>query len=371
MPSNLWVHAARLDLNDSDDVEAEVKVNLSGVALSGDWLWVVGDEGSSINRLEKLPTKGKEKVRWGHSVAFALTDLLDLPGTDQDEADLEGIYVLNDWLWVVGSHGLKRKNIKPGKSQADNAKRLRKLSLDANRRLLACIPIEINAAGEPVPMRQTRDGRMAMCLQGDVDNNQLTLELAKDDHLKPFLQIPSKDNGLDIEGLAGLSEQRILLGLRGPVLRGWATLLEVAVVPNAKVLTLSPLDDEGTLVRKHFLNLEGLGIRDLHWSGDDLLILAGPTMVLDADIRLFRWKDARQQLLKQSEPVRFEEDLVESITLPHQPGKDRAEAICCLPPEWLGAQEALLVLYDAPASDRLAPPHGVYGDVWVSGQKRS
>ncbi|MNG03413.1 hypothetical protein D3C84_864920 [compost metagenome] len=33
--------------------------------------------------------------------------------------------------------------------------------------------------------------------------------------------------------------------------------------------------------RKHFFALNGLGFRDLCTSGDDLLILAGPTMDLD------------------------------------------------------------------------------------------
>ena len=44
--------------------------------------------------------------------------------------------------------------------------------------------------------------------------------------------------------------------------------------------------------RKLFLNLDGLGIRDLTLRGDDLLILAGPTMDLSGPAAVFRWADA-------------------------------------------------------------------------------
>lgn len=42
----------------------------------------------------------------------------------------------SDSLWVVGSHGLKRKNAKPNRDHADNAKCLAKVALDGNRRPL-------------------------------------------------------------------------------------------------------------------------------------------------------------------------------------------------------------------------------------------
>ena len=85
-------------------------------------------------------------------------------------------------------------------------------------------------------------------------------------------------------------------GRWGGAVRGWSAVLEIAVEAKGDHLRLVPLDDEGTLIRKHFLQLEGLGIRDLHFHGDDLYILAGPTMVLDGDIHVFRWADARPGL---------------------------------------------------------------------------
>ena len=91
-----------------------------------------------------------------------------------------------------------------------------------------------------------------------------------------------------------------------------------------------PLDDRGTLIRKHFLQLDGLGVPDLHFFGDNLHILAGPAMVLNGDIRVSKWLAARPSLAANRDPVRFEEALTESVPLQHGRGVDRADAICDL-----------------------------------------
>ena len=184
--------------------------------------------------------------------------------------------------------------------------------------------------------------------------------MADDPHFGPCLAIPGKDSGFDIEGLAA-DGRRLLLGLRGPVLRGWSALLEIEA--RADELRLAPLDDSGTLIRKHFLQLDGLGVRDLHLSGDDPYILAGPTMVPNGDIRVFKWPAARHLLAANREPVRFEKALTESVPLPHGRGVNRAEAICQLPPALSGGKANWLVLYDAPGADRRDGEHAVFGDL--------
>ncbi len=341
-----------------------VQTNLSGAAMTGDWLWVAGDEACGLDRLRRLDPVGGEALRFGEVSDFPLADLLDLPGAADEEADLEGLAVADGYLWVVGSHGLKRKNAKPGRGHADNAKRLAKVALDGNRRLLARLPLATDGTGAPCLVRQARDGRRALRLNGDAKSNLLTRALAADPHFGPFMAIPGKDNGFDIEGLAVLDGRRLLLGLRGPVLRGWSALLEIAVEARADHLQLAPLDDSGTLLRKHFLQLDGLGVRDLDFSGDDLYILAGPTMVLNGDIRLFKWPGARSVLAGNREPVRFETTaLVESITLPHGRGSDRAEALCGLAPALASGKASWLVLYDAPGADRRQGEGTVFGDL--------
>ncbi|PXW98223.1 uncharacterized protein DUF3616 [Sphaerotilus hippei] len=358
MPNARSVNAVRLEFVPGSLVQS----NLSGAAFTGDWLWVAGDEACGLERLRRLEPSGRETLRFGEVRDFLLADLLDLPGESGDEADLEGMAVADGFLWVVGSHGLKRKNAKPDRDHAENARRLAKVTLDANRRLLACLPIEPDANGEPCLVRRARDGRQALRLKGDAQANLLTRALADDPHFGPYMAIPGKDNGLDIEGLA-VDGRRLLLGLRGPVLRGWSALLEIEVEVRGEHLRLAPLDDRGTLIRKHFLQLDGLGVRDLHFSGDDLYILAGPTMVLNGDIRVFKWPGARAVLAANREPVRFEAALTDSVALPHGRGSNRAEAICELPPALAAGQARWLVLYDAPGADRRDGECTVFGDL--------
>jgi hypothetical protein len=360
MPKNRKENAVRLEFQPGG--ATHVHHNLSGAAFTGDWLWVAGDEACGLDRLRRLDPVGNEALRLGDACHFPLADLLDLPGTAEEEADLEGMALADGYLWVVGSHGLKRKNAKPDRSHAENAKRLSKVSLDANRRLLACLPIEMGAHGEPCLARTTKDGRRALRLKGDSQANLLTRVLANDPHFGPYMAIPGKDNGFDIEGLA-VDGVRLLLGLRGPVLRGWSALLEIAVESHRDHLRLVPLDESGILLRKHFLQLEGLGVRDLHFSGDDLYILAGPTMVLNGDIRVFKWPLAKSTLRANREPVRFETGLTASLSLPHGQGTNRAEALCDVPPAIVGGMSGWLVLYDAPGKDRLDGEYTVFGDL--------
>ncbi|MFZ5525704.1 MAG: DUF3616 domain-containing protein [Pseudomonadota bacterium] len=350
-------HAVRLEF----DQDSLVHLNLSGAAFIGDTLWVAGDEACGIDRLTRLQPTGPEALRFGEPVNFPLADFIDLPGEADDEADLEGMAFDGRCLWVVGSHGLKRKNAKPGRSAQDNARRLAKLSLDSNRLLLACIPVEPGEGGVPTLVPRSGDGRRARRLQGDERSNALTRLLADDPHFGPFLPLPGKDNGFDVEGMALLDES-MLLGLRGPVLRGWAGLLELNPRAQGDHLQLAALQGSDALLRKHFLNLGGLGVRDLHMDGDDLYILAGPTMVLDGDIRLYRWAGARQALQANDEPVTFWPDLPVVCTLPHEPGADRAEAFCALPAH-LARTPSWLALYDAPAPARHPDEFTVLGDL--------
>src|SRR5262249_43259516 len=84
-------------------------------------------------------------------------------------------------------------------------------------------------------------------LHGDDNGSDLTDALAKDKHMRAFLSIPGKDNGFDIEGLAVVGD-RIFIGLRGPVLRGWALILELELKEaegKASTLELKPNRTKG------------------------------------------------------------------------------------------------------------------------------
>ncbi len=182
--------------------------------------------------------------------------------------------------------------------------------------------------------------------------------LAGDPHLGPFLALPGKDNGFDVEGLA-VVDDRVFLGLRGPVLRGWALVLELRPYADSQDPARLRLADfpDGAPYRKHALDLGGLGVRDLCPDGDDLLVLAGPTMDLDGPVRVVRWRGAARGDAPQ---VVRRDDLPRELDLPYGEGEDHAEGI-----SWVETADGrgLLVVYDSPSASRLDADGGVHADV--------
>ena len=122
---------------------------------------------------------------------------------------------------------------------------------------------------------------------------------------------------------------RVYVGLRGPVLRGWAVVLELRPHADPDDPTRLRLRDfaDGSPYRKHVLDLDGLGVRDLCPDGDDLLVLAGPSMDLDGPVRVYRWRRAAHAA--DSEVVR-DDALTRVVDLPYGEGDDHAEGICLL-----------------------------------------
>jgi hypothetical protein len=145
-----------------------------------------------------------------------------------------------------------------------------------------------------------------------------------DRHLAPFLNIPCKENSFDIEGIAVRGEQ-IFLGLRGPVLRAWATVLELRV-GDGKLgrLTLKSFNSNREKYHKHFLDPNDLGIRDLVFDRDDLLILAGPTMETDGPV--FYLSVANVTAATEADVITYDQ-LQQVLALPLGEGVDHAEGI--------------------------------------------
>ena len=335
---------------------AATHTNLSAVRVDGRVLWIAGDETATLERL--VADNPDLPAEYGDEQTFRLADFVDLPGEDADEeADIEGLARSGDFLWAVGSHSLRRKRIK---SQHDGARALRRLARvegQENRQILVRLPIaEVDGLPTPVP-ELVVDGvaHRAAALGRRDDLRRL---LSDDEHLAPFVPVPGKDNGLDVEGIAVIGE-RVYLGLRGPVLRGWAFVLELRpYVDPADPDRLRLREFAGGLpYRKHVLNLDGLGVRDLCPAGDDLLVLAGPTMDLDGPVRIYRWHGACQ--VDMPAIVRGEV-LTRELELTYGEGDDHAEGM-----GMVGAPDhkLALIVYDSPAAVRLTDDGAVIADI--------
>ncbi|MCW2917974.1 MAG: hypothetical protein JWN52_6042 [Actinomycetia bacterium] len=340
--------------------DAGTHTNLSAVRQDATCLWVAGDETATIERLTATTDAVGDLTCYDGQRTFALADLVELPAGRDEEADIEGLARTNGWLWAVGSHSLKRRRVKAGLPDAKARKRLASVLREENRFILARLPLVTGPDGLPEVVRRDGD-RTAAILGGHGDS--LTDLLEDDPHLAPFLALPGKDNGVDIEGVAAHGD-RLYIGLRGPVLRGWAVLIEIwpeTHPDHPERLRLRRLDDAGSRYRTHFLDLGGLGVRDLCPDGDDLLILTGPSMDLDGPVRVLRWRDAA----KLDAPGIVHPERLEVLgDLPYGDGDDHAEGIAVLDSADLEGTR-LLVVYDSPAAGRHTPDGGILADVVV------
>lgn len=337
---------------ESDDLLEE----LSAVARTPDGhLWLGSDEFLTLERLTPMGDG-----IYGSHTTFHLHDFVNLHDKDS-EIDIEGLDYSDGYLWVVGSHSLKRNKTK-GKKPAKDIQRLSEIERDLNRSLLARLPI-LNGEIVPTYARQDDAPPLTAAALKQVDHHNVLMEaLAEDEHLGPFIamRLPSKDNGFDIEGLAVHGNQ-IFLGLRGPVLRGWAIIIEIEVeAEEPGTLHLKDLGD-GELYRKHFLDLNGQGIRELCLHEGDLLVLSGPTMALSGAMQMFRFED----VLDHSNDTIWSQDsgrLEALFELPFTVGADNAEGLTLMP--CLGYSDGLMVVYDSPNPERRVSKKETLADIF-------
>lgn len=386
--------------------------NLSALAAceagGGPVLWLAGDEairfGSTADEAAQALKRNAILILrpdWESSAGaggFALSEVVPLRALipnvalavdkkgHEEEVDIEGLDLDDEVLWVTGSHSSKRKKPKGGD---DAAARLAVIATDPNRALLARIPI---SGGRPVaaaldandPERMLTAAVLPLTGAEAEASNALTDALRDDPHLGPFVRpltgaageplglLPGKDNGFDIEGIA-VRRGRVYLGLRGPVLRGWAMILVIRPEDDGNgQLHLIP-EAGGKRVVKLFVHLHGMGVRDLAFDGDDLLILAGPTMDVDgtqAVWRLTRPEDLTPDSLSEAaEPGSAGAGRLSRLfDIPTDGSGDRAEGLCRFDQ---GGERVVLITYDQTGPLRHLPgdagmprPEAVYLDLF-------
>ena len=361
MPNAEYANKIRLKFNEElNENGSKVRDDLSSVARSGKYLWLAFDEGSGVERLKKVRNYYAQHQR------FYLSDYLDLP-EDRGEMDIEGLTHVGHYLWVVGSHSLKRDTPDDREAPAKKQiKKLAKLKSDPNRYTIARVPlIEDPDTGEyqlhkkcPNP-DNPEEWLTAAKLKANATSSKLSRAISQDKHLKDFMALPGKENGFDIEGIA-VVDNRVFLGLRGPVLRGWAVILEIALKQKGtKKLKLKKIGKHKQKYRKHFVHLHGMGIRELDAFNGDLLILAGPTMDCDGTIALYRIKGG---LPDEKESITYydQTERLTNVTLGHETefGSEKAEGLV------LTEDNQLMVVYDTPSEDRKKDEDDTYADIF-------
>ena len=355
MPTTEVIGSVTLDFDSEHliiGVDTDIRQGLSAVALDGDSLWLACDEGCRLERLSRI----RSGLTFAAHEVFPLENLLTLPAPSTEEADIEGLHAEDGWLWLVASHSVKRKKPKKNDAAAAVAKKLADTSRDGNRHLLARVPIAGN-----VP-RRVDGSRRAASIDSTAASSALLDALvppdnaaAADQHLGAFVPLPGKDNGFDIEGLA-VAGMRAFVGLRGPVLREWCCILEVPLEDDGDRLVLTPGGD-GITYRKHFLKLNGLGVRDLVVFEEDLLVLAGPTMAHDGPAEIWRWKNGAKPGASVSPS-----DITRLLVLPQRQGNDRPEGLALF--EQGAGITSVLVVFDTPAPERRVSESSVTADLY-------
>ena len=156
--------------------------SLSALVTAGRFLWTASDEGRTIECLE--PTKDGFRLR----KQIPLRQLFaNLPGEkDADEADLESLDVANGKLWISGSHCRVRKQPK----KAPYARSPPERSYQPPPSGLGNAPTrKVIRLVDPVTALPFEGARS---LRGVLRRNE---------YIEPFIDLPSKENGLDIEGI--------------------------------------------------------------------------------------------------------------------------------------------------------------------------
>jgi hypothetical protein len=220
---------------------------LSGVAFWGDFVIACPDEGAEFNVLRQSGS------------GFKLVRTVNLlPEDDEEEIDMEGCASDGRYVYIVGSHSLRRKQVDDKKKYEKNRKRLTDVAPHPESYRLFRLTLD-----EEGKLASKEEISLAEILRG----NEI---------LQPYVEIPGKENGIDIEGIA-VRNGRLSVGFRGPVLRG-------NFVP-----VMSFAFDQPEAYELKFVPLDGRGIRDLLAVNEGFLMLAGPVGDGDASCRLLFW----------------------------------------------------------------------------------
>ena len=311
--------AGTLTFSESEGVPIEGSKDISGVAVMKDGsLLIASDESKKSVQVIK-----KNDAKYTAQRPLKIVDEVD------DELDLEAVTGKPDshLYFAVGSHSSRRKQIykkHANKTDEKRRERFEEDSPDRQRTREQIFRFEIDEEGKLKDLK-SKDLQTAIR-----SHNLLSHFYNRKVNGKRVSAIPSKENGIDIEGMAW-HDNKLYLGLRGPVLR-WN------FVP---VMTVDFDNLERTAVR--YVQLNGRGIRDLVHIDDGFLILAGANGDEPLSYQLYFWNGKNCFPGKEDTPSKHVV-LLGSIPAP-QGSKPEGITVLNLKDE-AAAHYDLLVVYD-------------------------
>jgi hypothetical protein len=298
--------------------------NLSGVAVAGRFLWTASDEGRTVECLE--PDGDGYRLRKQHSLDRLFRNFADQTEKKNkpDEADIESLAVCDGALWICGSHCDVRWQTKKDRRKEKDKRPYplrHELKPRAGRHLLGKVMLT-GDGGKPA--------KQGIHFPYSKEKGSLCSLLNENPFIEPFLGLPSKENGLDIEGFTTRDGNSLFLGLRGPRVDRYAVVIELKL--NRGLKSAKPK------MVTHFLNLEGLAVRDLtHFDDKEILVLAGPVGEAPGPFGLFGWRPSKS-------PDPCAQDAT-NLNWPIDPKGEKPEGICRLD---RNDRRGLVVLYDSP-----------------------
>ena len=234
--------------------------DLSAIGKFGEYLVIGSDEGTGESGTENII---QFLARQSDNQYRVVNEILLFKGNKElgKEMDTEAIAVDGSNIYVIGSHSKKRRKQKSDKS------------LKRNRKVLEEGQIVREISREVVYKLQI-DSELNVLSKTSIS---LDTVIKKHAALKLYTSIPSKENGVDIEGVA-VSDGFVYAGFRGPVFRE-------GHVPILKFKFDDPVNTNELL----YVNLDGRGVRDMAKVADGFLILAGPVSEAPVSYRLYHW----------------------------------------------------------------------------------
>ncbi len=244
-------------------------LNISGIVVTDDFMALATDEGYQIQLFKPDSTKSSHKSGQQAWQSHQVITLDRSNAALNTELDIEALAWQAPYLYAIGSHSVKRAKLKDNNSEKQNLKRLKMVSREPARQQLFRIQLD----------RQYK--------AVNIESLSLAKVLQKHEALGLFTSIPSKENGVDIEGLAIDGKGRLLVGLRGPVLRG-----NIASVLRLK---LDKKKFKVKSVKTLYLPLDSRGIRGLSRMSDTsevasgFLVLTGAVGDQALSYQVYRW----------------------------------------------------------------------------------